>query len=51
MSFLALEKNETAPGPELPKPRDPSNKEKEEAVQFSISRKSGVSKMIVKVPF
>ncbi|XP_022803204.1 mucin-like protein [Stylophora pistillata] len=32
----ALEKNETVPEPELPKPREPSNKEKKEAVQFSI---------------
>ncbi|XP_058949574.2 mucin-like protein isoform X2 [Pocillopora verrucosa] len=36
-----LEKNQTAPVPELQKPREPSNKEKEEAVQFSIEHKNG----------
>ena len=44
--FLGLEKNETALQPKLQKPRRPSNKEKEEAVQFSIERKNGVSTII-----
>ena len=49
--FLGLEKNETAPKPKLQKPRRPSNKEKEEAVQFSIERKNGVSKIILPMDF
>ena len=36
-------KNDTVPKPVLPEPRVPSKKEKEEAVQFLISRSSGVS--------
>ncbi|KAJ7380987.1 hypothetical protein OS493_004581, partial [Desmophyllum pertusum] len=39
-STVGLEKNETCKPP-LPIPRDPSEKEKEEAVQFSITRKNG----------
>ena len=49
--FLGLEKNETAPKPTLQKPRRPSNKEKEEAVQFSIERKNGVSTIILPMDF
>ena len=41
--YLGLEKNETAPKPVLPEPREPSKKEKEEAVQFLIPRTKDVS--------
>ena len=49
--FLGLEKNQTAPVPELQKPREPSNKEKEEAVQFSIEHKNGVGMIILPMDF
>ena len=37
--------------PELQKPREPSNKEKEEAVQFSIEHKNGVGMIILPMDF
>ena len=49
--FLGLEKNQTAPVPELQKPHEPSNKEKEEAVQFSIEHKNGVGMIILPMDF
>ena len=42
--FSGLKKNETAPKPVLPEPREPSKKEKEEAVQLLIQYTNGVSK-------
>ena len=44
---LGLEKNETAPKPVLPEPREPSKKEKEEAVQFLITSTSNVSQISI----
>ena len=40
---LGPDTNQTTPKPVLPKPREPSTKEREEAVQFSIPPEGDVS--------